>query len=702
MADVFVTFSDGTTKTADVPDGVTAEQFLAEAQRAFPDKQIQEIRHSEVGKPANNLDERIAARTSDIAEGAKALGVGAVKGVAGLSDLAQKGLSASFPPLQALKAAGVEIPGGDLADQVEAVMPKPKTSGAAYMHSIGEMLPGTVMMTPGLGLWQKLMLTAGQGGGAEAAGRMSTGGAIEGQNPLARIAGAMLGGIPAGVSAGMYPNSERLVYDATRGLAPEDFTEARRLAGILTEQKMPFTTAQLFGPFSSLPSLQSRISENPAVGPMIMNRLKTAPAVAKSTMDEFAFGVGNPGSSRWDARNNLQEAAGKALDQVRQKARGEYEQAMPLPFNYSQDQVRDLYDAVLNSAKEFPENSQAAKAIRAFAEQLVEGRQKVQRPVWTKDANGIRKLTMETVDGDPIFSTDSNQLNNVYKNLVVDTGNLPENFKGLPLKEIRALWKEHTPEFQPARDAYRKVMDDEYNPMSKSLTGDIARAGGGSQVDRNTAKDTMFRQVFPPAGRQPEQIQGLAADTRRTNPEAFPNFVAEHITQQVSTAMEHGARGAQAEVQAPGELKKLLIGHGENDKALNFNTALSEVAKGQGKNPRDVLKGFNNLMDALATYSNARVSNELAAVEVARNAESNVVSKMFGPMTRTARAIDDMFRAKEYRKVAELLLSDEGVAKLERLSHFAPGSPVTKAVIADLFNSALQAETENPASIKRK
>jgi hypothetical protein len=148
----------------------------------------------------------------------------------------------------------------------------------------------------------------------------------------------------------------------------------------------------------------------------------------------------------------------------------------------------------------------------------------------------------------------------------------------------------------------------------------------------------------------------------------------------------HG--GLQNLTSSPAKVAEKLTGAGNLGKSENIRVMVEEAAKAQGLNPRDAVKGFERFMEALRTYSSAKIAPDIAAVETARKAEAGLAPKIAAPLGRLARALEDMRRAKSYREVAAILQSPDGIAKLSQMSKYSPWSGFVQATLADLVNAA--------------
>lgn len=639
MADVTVQYADGTSQVYEgVPDAVTPEQFLARVAKDRPEAQVASVER-----------ERSAAGTAlDVAKGA---GAGLLKGARSLGDLVS-GAAGGVNPLLGLAAETIQGPSRQLQESLDF---PPQTKPGEYAKSIGEQ----VLPWAAGGFGRPVL--AGVGAVMSGVGGQSFAD-LFGDNALTRGLGSLAGGLAAPVAASRFQNAKELLATHARHLRPEDYRQAAEAGKTLTDIGAPHLTSQLFDVPTGLPSMAARVLENPRVGPRVLRQLGDAPSAVEAEM-ATRLGQISPLTSRRDALDALQGGAAEAVKSAEGHARAAYKAALPAPFRYQPAAIKNLYDDLLDLAETKGPTSEAGKSVMKLAGKL-------------RDAEGN-------------WVRDSNAINQLYKEMGQELTRL-DDFKALPLLEVKALWKRYTPQFQAARDAYHDVQTTLVEPTKRSLTGQVAQQGGGPQADRVTAKDSMLNLLFPKDAAQPQQLTGLARDLRGTSQsDALAQGLREHLSKalEVTLAPKEGLPN----LKGPGEFVSRI--YGTNAQQTNLQTALTEIAKQQKLAPRQVVRGYDNLFKALDSYNRLIVPKESSAMEVGRIAERSLPALMVAPFGRTARALEDITRAKTHQQVADLLLSPGGLAKLEQLGKYSPYSTAARLLITDILGAGVAGES---------
>lgn len=639
MAEVTVQFADGTSQVYEgVPEGVTPEQFLARVAKDRPEAQV-----SAVERAKGTVDTAM-----DVAKGA---GSGLLQGARHMGDLVT-GAAKGVHPLLGLASETIQGPSRRL---IESLDYSPQTKPGEYTKSIAEQV---VPWAAG-GVGRPALAATGallSGGGAQLSADLF------GDNALTRGLGSFVGGFAAPAAATRFQNAKELLATHARHLRPEDYQRAREVGQTLTDVGAPHLTSQLFDVPTGLPSLAARVLENPRVGPRVLRQLGDAPAAVEAEMST-RLGQISPLTSRRDALDALQGGAAEAIKSAEGHARAAYTAAMPQPFRYQPQSIKSLYDDLLDLAETKGATSEAGKSVMRLADKLRDS-----------EGNWVR---------------DSGAVNQLYKEMGQELTRL-DDFKALPVIEVKKLFKQYTPEFQPARDAFHATQTTLVEPTKRSLTGQVAQQGGGPQVDRVTAKDSMLNLLFPKDAAQPQQLVGLARDLRGTKqPDALAQGLREHLSKalEVTLAPKEGLPN----LRGPGEFVSRV--YGTNAQQTNMQTALAEIAKQQKLAPRQVVRGYDNLFKALDSYSRLIVPKESSAMEVGRIAERSLPALMVAPFGRTARALEDITRAKTHQQVADLLLSPEGLAKLEQLGRYSPYSTAARLLVTDMLSAGTAGES---------
>jgi hypothetical protein len=544
-----------------------------------------------------------------------------------------------------------------LTDFVERNTPdianyKPQSTTGKYLRSIGEQVP-FVWAGPGsAGL--KSLLAIGGGVGAEAGGQATDDSAI------GRFLGGLVGGGAAPVAATVYKNSDAILAEAVKALKHKDFKEASQLARYLDDMGIPYLNSQLFRVPTTLPAITQAVSSHPEIGPVVMQHMKDVPEATRAAIDTRMVKIA-PTGGKQDALDAAQEAAKSRIDAVKGEGQAAYTNALPGRFTYEEQRIKNLYDDLNDMALDVGMTTNAGKIIARKAAQL-------------KDTEGH-------------WVTDSNAVSQIYKELNEDFPDLG-SLDSVAASKMRTIFKENTPEFDAARSAFSEHKTEIENPLKKSLTGQVAEAGGGVQPDKITANQRIMTLVFPKDAAQPDRIRKLAQDFRNAGDnEALAGVTREYITRAMETHLAPGS-SSKFKFNAPGELANSI--YGTNAQRVNLEAAIGEVAKDQGLKPSLVVKGFKNFFDALETYKDVRLTGGVNSGELALEAGKTKAGGALSPFFTARRAVENLVMRKAYGEIADVMISPDGLKKLEELSKFSPYSDSANMLIMDIVTSINQ------------
>lgn len=213
---ITVTFDDGSTHVyKNAPDNLTPDQVSARAQQEFG-RSVASLDGGKKSAEAGMFDGVISA--------AKNIGTGLAKGFGGLATMAGDAFADDPQTRMAVAAAGGKQPKvGDVSRMVAGMGYQPKTAPERYQQSIAAGVGGAMFPGPGVvSAPIKQMAIGGSAGlGAEVGSQLSGG------NPIAGLAGGLLGGVGMGAVTSMRKNSQTLAREALEGVDPRDLERAR-------------------------------------------------------------------------------------------------------------------------------------------------------------------------------------------------------------------------------------------------------------------------------------------------------------------------------------------------------------------------------------------------------------------------------------------------------------------------------------------
>lgn len=568
-------------------------------------------------------------------------------------------------------------------------LPEPKTSAGKAVGNVGEAAVSTAMGGGAGTLGQKLALGAGAGSGGELAARLF------GDNALTRFVGSLVGGGAVGAGQSMVSNSDKLVRQATEHLTDADWQKARQMEEILNSLGVPHAKSQLLGPRSTLDDVVATASANPSVRPGLITATEGAPKASERAVNDFAVrNLPTAGPlNRSEVLTDVQETAANRLRTIQDQSNQAFTKLMPPKgTTYDQGRVRTLYNSLRQLADDprFGSTTNEGKAILRLADDLVESRQwdtsKVNPTVMLRAQQAAKEagvpLDPSQIPGArqvTTFVTNAHKINNLNKDLKLIAQS--DDYRGLPINDVRRILNQATPEFNRARDAKSAVMQGQYNPASRGLTGQIAQMGGGPDDAKLTATDRAIRLVFDPTKPQGQAIKDLAG---QIGGEQVGELLREHINktmqQVLATADQNPQRFYQSLYQTTAQKE-------------NIDAALEVTARQYNMNPNTVKAGFQRLMSALDTFKDLKIAPGVSPGETTAQAGQNIVSQAATPLTGTRRFFERRVTTKTYQEISDLVTSKDGLAKLQAIAK-APNQEVVRQILIGTGVSTMQAPKE--------
>lgn len=700
---ITITFEDGSSHVyQNAPDEVTPEQVTARAEQEFQ-KRVSAL---DGGKERKQTTKDILEETGRVADKTLRGGALALPSMMGELGLAV-GRNVNKPgnPLMGTPAGAVfrlaapftknlppdETKFGDVTKTIQTAggllppVSEPKTSAGKAVGNVGEAVVGTVLGGGAGTVGQKAVIGAGAGGGGELAARLF------GDNALTRLIGAFLGGGAVGGVQATVSNKDKLVRQATEHVTDADFLRAQQREQLLVAQGIPHTKSQLLGPRSTLDDVVATASANPSVRPGLVTATEGAPGKAQEALNVWTNrNLPPPGpASRQEVLSDVQEAANNVLRTIKERSNQAFTKTMPPKgIEYDQGRVKTLYNSLRQLADDprFGDTSDAGKALMKFADRLVDSREwdlsKV-HPVLLRKAQQAAKDANVAFDPSTVpgarqvttFVTNAHKINNLNKEAKLMSAS--EDFKGLPVEDIRRIMNLATPEFNRARAAKSVILRDQYEPTSRGLTGQLAQIGGGVKPDKTTVNDRALAIIFNPDMPQAQAIRDLG---QNLGGHQVGELLREHIQKSMQRVLK-------ADDKSPRSF--VLSLYESPAQKENIEAALEVVARANRMNPDAVKHGFRRLMDALDSFKDLKLAEGVSPATTAAQAGRNPVSQVATPLTGIRRFAEARVTASTYRKIAELVTSPDGLKKIQAIAR-TPNQETVRQVALGMVLSASQ------------
>ncbi len=582
---------------------------------------------------------------------------------------------------------------------------EPQTTAEKYATSATEGLAGALVGPPS---WGAAVSGVTSGLGAQAADQL-TGGV---NNPLARIAGGLVGGSIPTVYQALTPNAEKLISKAMRYVPREDAADAPRLKNILNENGIDYLNSQLFGNKSTLPDLVATAARHPDARPKLVAATENIPEQAKGAVGQWIENNLPPlNGSSIDVLDQVQNQADDHIKSLYNQSNQIYKRLMPnADAPMDQGVTQGILDKLKNTADD-PEYFGRLSAGEGFLDKVANkindaNAPKNIGPYSLRDR--MRAVVNPQATPDHADATLGSRLWSVFSpqdryrqdpvtllemnNMVKDMNTLAEQegYKGLAPAIAKTILKDATPQFDAARAAKADFIATRVNPVQKGLVGQLAQAGGGPQADRLTARDSMLNLVFPDTRSQPQAIgeltTNLGGDATGKLTAAYMNRASNQVFKDTPGLGLHQPFDYIAQIA------------GNDAKRANLTQAISDY------NPA-AMQSFNDMADALRTTKHLNIPGGIDTSQVLEQAGSNPLNYLANAFYTTRRYITDKTSKKAMTQIADIMTAPDGIQQIMQIAASpmdTPLRPYAQAVIASMQNqSQPQPNGESSNAVQR-
>lgn len=535
-----------------------------------------------------------------------------------LAEIRQKqqgGLLAQFPSSEDVNKT-IQGAAGDYYD--------PQTMAGEYGRTLGQFAPAA--LSPG-GLLGRASSVAVPAVASETAGQLTEGTKAE---PLARLAGALLG---AGVTGGVQSvrgGDQRIISRATEGVTPEQLAMAAQLR---QNSPIPLTNAEALQQVTNGTTGLSRVQRlvegrTNQLGPMMSER----PQAVRGAFDDLLNQIGSPVAPEAAAGAGRQ-AAEDVLTTMRKRVN---ESARPAYDRLPGQTVSPEDLAVLQAN---PSYAKAAAAIEADPElaALITG--------GPEDISTINRV-IEQLDQMESAATPAFTNPTGNKTLASQRGQA----SGL----ARELASAASPDFAQARQTVATGREAFVNPLERGPIGAIRQQG---EVRPNLEGQTGA--LFPAT-----PAEGSAAQTRlalelmgEVNPQAGQGLTRQYLATEGNRALRDLSGGPNQFGGA--NLASRLAGTPEQrDTLMGALEVVSPQARDQADTLIEALRATGQRERAGSQTSfNTEMLGDLRGGNMGQ-AAVGAVSNPTGVLNRLGGAWDDFVVERNARKLGDLLLAD--------------------------------------------
>jgi hypothetical protein len=560
---------------------------------------------------------------------------------------------------------------GKVTEAVGAPLHKAQTDVGKAAGNVADFVfqgatgAGTVRQLPGAAV--KFGLLPGMV--SEGAGQATEGTAFE---PYARVAGALVGGVPAIVS-GMRSAPGNILKDATKGVTDADFTAAQKLMDDARAAGSPITlpeaVQQVTNGRSGLADVQRVVEQSRQGGSIIRDMMADRAGNNAAMVDrQLAGDLGPLPASPYEVAPRVQAAAETELTSVRQ---GINDKAKPF---YDASRAQTVADDAFEVIENNPSFRAALKSVR-------------NDPILAPTIADLPDNAVGVIDA----------VKKQLDDMGSTAGMAGERFRageiGKGKSEMLEVADTAAPDYATARQIGAEGRQTKLNPLERAPTGQLAEADTFEKQ-----KQILF--AADPLPGSERQVGQAVASVVKTDPVAAQNLVNMKIRQSFAEATQNLASGP-AQFGGP-KFVASLTGNGQQRK--NLEAAVKALPDGQV-----VWEGFNRMLNILEAQGRRQHAgsqtefNKLLNKDMGAGGVGDVAALMASP-GKWWSAAQDAYQQFRYGKntelFANLFTSPEAVKELRKIAQLSPGNHKTQAVISNLIVSRIAYEQGNAAPVQ--
>lgn len=689
MAMYTVKDPEGNLRYLQGPEGASDEEVISQAKIAFPARPKQEENPHPIGW---------------VEQGGRVLqdvGRGALKTVAGMTAGMAKAFSTERDGLMPKEGHSNDAFVNSVLEAPERIAPTPKGDSPArqYARAGLEGAGGSFFGPGGMVRPFASMITGGLAGLGSHAGDKLTDG-----NPLGAIGGGLLGGFLGGVGTAAHSTRPQMIRQTLEGVKPDDLeTGIRNMEGA-KRLGLNINLSQGMEQPSNIDATVNRLA-NSRHGTQTIETLRQQPGkLSMEAERELGSLPGDIRSSQVNA-NNAQEAADEVIRAGQRRATAAWQAQSP-QGSQLQPQTLQALDAKLAALADKYPNHSAGDLIQDARQALLNPRPQPPQGPQILGANGLpinppsqpMKYLSDALEVKAALDDKLNTFGSRVLNTTAHDAKLQR-----AAQEVRAEFQKvldvDAPRVGAANRAYSAVMENEVEPLKKSVLGRVAgRHGADSTIEAPTAKlETLLNRPAVP-GAKNSDILDLEKELRTVNngAEVFQDIARTHLSAKLTKAT------APVEGRQSPDLAGNLEAAFGRENLKNTRDLLVGVARSQGlKDEQTYANGFLNLL-RYAGLAARRPGVTQGVTEADLNAASTVAGaravaglSVTRPWSQPARSLNEWLSKDAHTFMDQLLNTPEGARTLQKMGKQNWMSNAARGTV-DTFLATL---SQNPAPV---
>lgn len=603
---------------------------------------------------------------------ARATGSGVAAGVVGLPGV--------FGDIEMLGRMGLEKLGADVSldpflptsqEVISAADPylggalsyDPQTSAGRIARTGAEFAGGAVLPVGGVagGLAKTAARTAKTSALPMAGVGLAAGGAEEAlDSGLAGTAVAVPLSIGVGALQARRGRLSKELGRTMKGVSAADMQAAKQLEEAGKAAGIKLTGAEAIGAEPLLGMVEGAMRQPKAASllqPALEARTEAIPQAVSRTLDEFGEGVIQPGNVAPQAAQTAEKILGSARKTRRQAAEPFYEAAKTEKLSKeSTDSLSSIIDDAVAQRRQVGANTPTGKKLTEFINRVSTA---TKAP---KEQVGRRITGPATVKPRRKPITEVGKLHSAFKQFRDDLIAPPE--------AKRHVQKEARGYIGKLNNRLEKIVKTSDNikagnaiheKFTNELVNDLKQTGLEAISKAKTNANAVASQISDPAKASARSITKIADEMNKVDKEAFPTIANYWLRNAADKAL------GKSDTASGAKFSDTLRGTAKSKE--NLNAVLTGLSKARDKNPQQVVKGFNELLDVLEATgrTTSLLGPSKAFVEPTRRAGLVSGFDIAAPIRGVGQKLAEMRSASFYEQFAKALVSDNSVAALEEL-----------------------------------
>jgi hypothetical protein len=250
------------------------------------------------------------------------------------------------------------------------------------------------------------------------------------------------------------------------------------------------------------------------------------------------------------------------------------------------------------------------------------------------------------------------------------------------------LIRQSSPTLKQGRELYREMTERVVEPLT---SGPVGRVAGKQGFDPSVPQTLNPVQAIADAKvARPENIRELYTHLNKQDPKAFPGIAKTYLENAFDQAAQKVQAGDNRMVGA--NFAKAVFGTPQEE--ANLLEVMRGVAKANGKDPDELVRGTKNLMEILQSTGKipgvgSPTGGRVATNELAKRSTFAAGLEMVSaaPLAPISARIREWAMGGNYRRLAEILTAPDSIDRIIKIGKYKPTTVTSQALAVSLLEA---------------